>query len=552
MERPGRIGDDAKVRGNVEVPRPRRPTPPMLYMRACRLLIPVLAACSGAAQALSIDGDTQLHAAVGQSLSVSIPISLAGDEVSRLYYRLTPAAGLADAEEKAAAAVHAAYDPSSHAIVLSTGARVAVPAMRLHLEVGAGAVVVSRDLTVLFDIPDLDQSAPVNAPAPAKAPAAPGSTEVGAPLSAAAPEGARGIAITREEDQKTARAFGDSAAHGASSGVAPAAAGEPQLVLAPRPKYFNTYQVKKGDTLNSIGTHFARAGAGGIDAVMLAIYEANYEVFPAGDPQHPAVGAQLGIPDAASIGSEPAYRVAEFKEYLRKPMGEWQVPVNLQRKTADPVVEQPKTTPSWLQPHNLIGVAVLLLLLWGLRKLFAGGGQRRAMAMRRAMSAGGAPAVAPNLMQSAPAPKREQSVELVAPPPPDTELAEIARLREVLVQQPGRADIRLRLAQRMFEARRTAGFAEVALPLEHVLSPEAWERVRAMGHELLPSDFRFAPQSGLAPAPELVSLMEKKQPAQSAQARQAESIDFDFHGEMARVDKARSDVFGGNGGDKAA
>lgn len=518
-------------------------------MRVLRLLIPVLAACGGAAQALSIDGDTQLHAAVGQSLSASIPISLAGDEVSRLYYRLTPASGLADAEERAAAAVHASYDPAGPAILLSTAARVTVPAMRLHLEVGAGSVVVSRDITMLFDIPDLSQSAPLDAPGAAK-PAASGAAtgEVGTPLSASAPEGSRGIAIGKEEDQKTARAFGDSAARAAATGAPP----QPQMVLAPRPKYFNTYQVKQGDTLTSIGTHFAHAGAGGVDAVMLSIYEANYEVFPAGDPQHPALGAQLGIPDAASIGSEPDYRVAEFRDYLRKPVGEWQVPVNLLRKPVEPVVEAPKTTPSWMQPHNLIGIGVLLLFLWGLRKLFAGGRHKRAMAARRAASAGGAPAVAPNLVEAAaaPTPLREKSVELVAPPAPETELAEIARLREVLVQQPARADIRLRLAQRMFEARRAPGFAEVALPLEQVLSPEAWERVRAMGHELLPSDFRFAPQSALAPAPELVSLMEKRNQA-AVPAAEASSIDFDFHGEMARVDKARSDVFGKGGGQAA-
>ncbi|MDB5978650.1 MAG: hypothetical protein JWR07_5410, partial [Nevskia sp.] len=112
-----------------------------------------------------------------------------------------------------------------------------------------------------------------------------------------------------------------------------------------------------------------------------------------------------------------------------------------------------------------------------------------------------------------------------------------------------RADIRLRLAQRLFEARRAAGFAEVALPLEAVLSPEAWERVRAMGHELLPSDFRFQPQAGIAPAPELLSLLDQNAAARQAAASPAAeggTIDFDFHGEMARVDKARSDVFGGS------
>ncbi|MFI4979528.1 MAG: hypothetical protein ACHQIO_04215, partial [Nevskiales bacterium] len=199
---------------------------------------------------------------------------------------------------------------------------------------------------------------------------------------------------------------------------------------------------------------------------------------------------------------------------------------------------------------NLIGAAALLLVLWGLRALFAGGKHKRAMAARRAVATGGVPAMPPNLSQAVPvAATPREPVKLLAAPPPETEQAEISRLRELLTQQPGRADIRLRLAQRLFEARRAAGFAEVALPLEAVLSPEAWERVRAMGHELLPSDFRFQPQAGIAPAPELLSLLD-----QNAAARQATTsptaaagtIDFDFHGEMARVDKARSDVFGGS------
>jgi len=537
MEATAPIDDDAFV---ADAGQPR-PFPPDAAMRFARFLIPLLAACSGAAQALSIDGDTQLHAAVGQALSVSVPVSLAGDEVSRLYYRLTPATGLADAEEKAAAAVHASYDPAAQAILLTTASRMTVPAMRLHLEVGAGAVVVSREVTVLFDIPDLSQSAPLDAAAP-KQPGA----------EAAATEGVRSIEIGRDDgQQKAARSFGDAAA-AAAPRVAPVAVAKPQLMLAPRPKYFNTYQVKQGDTLTSIGNHFAHAGAGDVDAVMLAIYEANYESFPAGDPQHPAIGAQFGIPDAASIGSEPAYRVAEFRDYLRKPVGEWQVPVNLQRRPAEAAPAAPRETPPWLQPHNLVGAAVLALLLWALSRLFAGGGRRRALAARRAMSAGGgAPVMAPNLAQAAAPPLREPAVELVAPAPLDTGQSEIARLRELLVQQPGRADIRLRLAQRLFEARRAIGFAEVALPLEQVLSPEAWERVRAMGHELLPSDFRFQPQSGLTPAPELVSLLERKGAPQTAPAAETASIDFDFHGEMARVDKARSDVFGKGGGGSA-
>ncbi len=525
-------------------------------MRHSRLLFPALFAACGAAHALSIDGEMQLHAAVGQPLSVSVPITLAGDEVSRIYYRLTPASGLAEAEERAAAAVHAGYDPSIPAIVLSTSTRVTVPAMRLHLEVGAGSVVVSRDLTVLYDIPDLSKSSPLDAPAPVVGQVVPKSdnpAQVAAPASApvAVPDGAHAISIGKEENQKTTIAYGDAAARNVSAADTNAAPVVTQTVIAPRPKYFNNYQVKKGDTLAGIGAHFARAGAGNADAVMLAVFEANIEDFPAGDPQHPLVGRLLGIPDAASIGSEPAYRIAEFKDYLRKPVGEWQVPVTLLHKTVEAAPEAPRETPTWRQPRNLIGAAVLLMLLWGLRKLFAGGKHKRVIAARRAMASGGAPAM-PSSQQmystgnSAP---RESMVELMAPPPPETEQAEISRLRELLAQQPTRADIRLRLAQRLFEARRAAGFAEVALPLEVVLTPEAWERVRAMGHELLPSDFRFQPQAGIAPAPELLSLLEQRTAAQppAAPAAAAGTIDFDFHGEMARVDKARSDVFG-NGG----
>ncbi len=350
-------------------------------MRFSRLLIPALFAACGAAHALSIDGEPQFHAAVGQPLSVSVPITLADDEISRIYYRLTPAAGLAEAEERAAASVHASYDPGIPAIVLSTSARITVPAMRLHLEVGAGSVVVSRDLTVLYDIPDLNKSSPLDAPGAAgrgrwsiNQPIA-AAQPAPAPAAAAVPDGAQAIAIDQEEDQKTPIAYGDAASRSeapsvVATGAVPATA---QTVIAPRPKYFNQYQVKRGDTLAGIAAHFARAGAGSTDAVMLAVFEANIDDFPASDPQHPIVGRLLGIPDAASIGSEPAYRIAEFKDYLRKPVGEWQVPVTLLHKAADPVRELPGETPAWRQPRNLIGLAVLLLVLWGLRKLYAGG-----------------------------------------------------------------------------------------------------------------------------------------------------------------------------------
>lgn len=528
-------------------------------MRAFKILSLILLLSCRPAWALSIDGEPQLHAAVGQPLSASVPISLAGDEVSRIYYRLTPGAGLPDAEERAAASVHAGYDPAAPAITLSTNARVTVPAIRLHLEVGAGDVVVSRELTVLFDLPDLNASAPLEQPAAQPAPR-PVAGDARADLAAVAmPDGARGIDIRKQEPQGGGvAAFGDSAARIA----APAAAPQPQMVIAPRPHYFNNYQVRRGDTLAAIGEHFARAGAGGAEAVMLAVYEANIEDFPAGDPQHPIAGRQLEIPDAASIGTEPRYRISEFKEYLRKPVGEWQVPVTLQRKAAAAPVENEgaAAAPWWRRHlHQLIGLAAVALLAMGLRKLFSRSRYARAVAeARRASNPGGAPSQ-PGMYINAFEPPRGRSSAPLLTPQPETEDAEVARLRELLEQLPTRADLRLRLVQRLYEARRASGFAEVALPLQHVLQAEPWEKVRQMGHELLPYDYRFQPQQALATlSPALRALMEPVRlpvsappapaPAAAAPAPGAATIDFDFHGEMARVDKARRDVFGDRGG----
>ncbi|MDR3419085.1 MAG: hypothetical protein P4L83_23160 [Nevskia sp.] len=523
-------------------------------MRFSRLLVVASCACSGGAFALSIDGDTQLHAAVGQRLQVAVPVSFASDEVSRLYYRLTPAAGLADAEERAAAAVHASFSPAGPAIVLTTSTRVTVPAMRLHLEVGAGSMVVSRDLTVLFDIPDLTSSAPLDAPATATKPAA---DSVPAQSDSAVPAGARAIAIQKEEDQKTPLSYGDGALRSGEAASATAAQAAPRVAhapvarLAPRPHYFNTYQVKPGDTLGSIAEHLSRAGAGGTDAVMLAVFEANIENFPLGDPMHPLVGHKLGIPTAAAIAGEPAYRVAEFKDYLRDPMGEWQVPVNLlpwRDAPAEPVERKPSF---WRRPHTLIGAGVLSLLLWGLRKFFAGGAHTRTHVARRALTTAGVPAVHPNAFTPPPSDSSRDRKLLLVPEPQDSESeqVEISRLRSLLNQQPTRADLRLRLAQRLYEARRSAGFAEVALPLEESLSPEAWERVRVMGHELLPSDFRFQPQAGITPAPELLSMLQQSQAAKKAPPSVPGSgaVEFDLQAEMELVEKSRSKVFRGGG-----
>jgi hypothetical protein len=71
---------------------------------------------------------------------------------------------------------------------------------------------------------------------------------------------------------------------------------------------------------------------------------------------------------------------------------------------------------------------------------------------------------------------------------------EIDRLRQALTQNPRRGDIRLELARELYDAGEAEEFLKVALPLEGILHEESWERIRAMGHQLLPGEYRFFPR----------------------------------------------------------
>jgi hypothetical protein len=62
----------------------------------------------------------------------------------------------------------------------------------------------------------------------------------------------------------------------------------------------------------------------------------------------------------------------------------------------------------------------------------------------------------------------------------------------MLVEKPWRSDIRFQLAQRLYKAGDAPGFAEVAPELKSSLSVGVWQRVRAMGRDLLRDDPRFA------------------------------------------------------------
>lgn len=72
--------------------------------------------------------------------------------------------------------------------------------------------------------------------------------------------------------------------------------------------------------------------------------------------------------------------------------------------------------------------------------------------------------------------------------------SQLDHLREALARNPRRGDIRLELARQLYEAGEAQEFLKVALPLEEMLHEESWERVRAMGHQLLPREYRFFPR----------------------------------------------------------
>ncbi|HWY26037.1 MAG TPA: hypothetical protein VNX47_14015 [Nevskia sp.] len=100
--------------------------------------------------------------------------------------------------------------------------------------------------------------------------------------------------------------------------------------------------------------------------------------------------------------------------------------------------------------------------------------------------------------EAAPAGEDEAGVEAAdaeCEPAPETEAdREIDRLRQALARNPRRGDIRLELARELYDAGEAQEFLRVALPLEEVLHEESWERIRAMGHELLPGEYRFFPR----------------------------------------------------------
>lgn len=451
---------------------------PAIARCACAGLLALAALLScAAARALSLDSRSQLHAVIGQPLSLDLPLSLAGAAANAVTVQVMPQPDLPDEEQAVAESVHARYDAAGEQVHLSTTQRVLVPAIGLHLVVTAGALVLNHDVDVLVDVPDLYTQHT------ARAEAAPtGAAEPSAPAAAPQP-GLRLYAITRP--QPPARGFGD-AASAAPAAADPDAAARPSVTPPPpppppdpRPK---TWRTRPGDTLSGIARRLAPLFDTSPEALSLALYEANSGAFQPWAPEQVIAGRVLQVPDEFVSRGEPAERVARFHAWLRQPQGAWQPYDYLPFRdaAAQPPLSAPH--PDFAGAIALVAAVALLLL--------AGALLLRRLRLRSLMTR--------YVPMSAVQVRKIRRIVIPAPPPRRglsqgavTEKLRIKRLREVLDHYPFRSDIRYRLAQRLHKAGDGRTFAQIAPPLRPSLSPEAWARICAMGRELVPDDPRF-------------------------------------------------------------
>ncbi len=446
------------------------------------LLLPAAVLLYPAARALSVDSRSQLHAVIGQPLSVDLPVSFAGINANAVTVRVTPGPELPDEEASLAEAVQASYDAERSVVHLSTAQRLMVPAISLHLTVTAGALVLNQDVDVLLDVPDLKTQRTARADAAIAAGAPPQAGSQAAPAEAAA--GIRLLAIHTPE--APAKGFGDAAAPPATAPLAAVAdTSRPSVTPPPpppppdpRPK---TWLVRPGDTLSGISRHLAPIYEATPEAMSLALYEANSSAFSEKAPERAIAGQVLQVPADYVSRGEPAGRVAEFRAWLRRPQGPWQphayLPFDPRRAAPDAVPH-----PNFLAAIAVVaGVAALLVIA--------------SLLLRRLRLQ---PLLTRYVPMSSVQVKKIKRIIIPAPPPRRglsqgtvTEKLRIKRLREVLDHHPFRSDIRYRLAQRLHKAGDGRTFAQIAPPLRPSLSPEAWARICAMGRELLPDDPRF-------------------------------------------------------------
>ncbi len=462
------------------------------YKRWAPVLLGALLPCT-AGWALSVDGRSQLHAVIGQPLSLAVPVSFAGVNPNQVTVRVVPSPDLPDEEAVVAASVQASYDTEHSLVRLTTRQRVLVPALGLHLEVSSGSLMVNQDIDVLVDVPDLSAQHFANeaAPAAAAGPAAPGIHVLTVEKAAvpgrrygdgATPDAASTATAAASVFNAVATATATSASPTADtandSGRPSATPPPPPPPPDPRPR---TWQAKPGEGLSGISRSLAAAWHVAPEPMSLALYEANSGAFSAKSPEQVVAARRLQVPDEVVVNSEPAERVAQFRAWLRQPQGAWQ-PRSFPSLSPAPPPAGPG--PPWWLAQALATVTAVAALLLAVSLVLRRLRLRRLMTRYVPMSAVQVKKVK-RIIIPAPPPRRGLSQGAV------TEKLRIKRLREMLDHNPFRSDIRYRLAERLHKAGDSRTFAQIAPPLRPSLSPEGWARVCKMGRELLPDDPRF-------------------------------------------------------------
>jgi hypothetical protein len=167
----------------------------------------------------------------------------------------------------------------------------------------------------------------------------------------------------------------------------------------------------------------------------------------------------------------------------------------------------------------LVVLAVLYKIGSGISRFFSYriGGLLYRWSGRKRQAPAAAPA-APVAVQNPAAPQVRVEPRL-APAPPraqspgissriDTPDPLVRRLHQEIKAQPGRLDLKLKLAERLYALKDRYAFADLAMELKPTLKQAAWDRLREMGKQLLPYDDRFlhlGDEGGKHPEPLLKS-----------------------------------------------
>lgn len=381
------------------------------------------------------DGErSRIHAVIGQPLSIQVPLRLSGTGSANVDIGVEPGSGVPDAERKVAESVIATYDPVNSRVHLTTVEGVTVPIIRLRLLVTTDMVSITQNVDVLVDLPDLNRH--FDRP------------DAGEQAAGSDSEAVNGIKVFEVHHAQQARLFGDSAS---ADGMA-SSSGRPTATPAPL-----AMEVPASPALHPERTAKKHS-----------------------HDRRPVAEQGLGSPEV-----EPPPRTGEEDAHAHPASGWFEaVSLRLARATVGA-----KGLPGFIpgepdrRVQEIVAAGASSALLIAMLMLYR---------LRRRRSRFRYP---PARQVNHAADDRTRIGPQPGYPPHRGEVDELARLRRMLDENPGRVDIRYQLVQRLYKAGDAASFARVAPPLRSAVSEETWRRVQAMADELLPGDARFGPDT---------------------------------------------------------